>query len=434
MNPRYIWALAVLVIILILGFIFWPKGNSKPIEENVTVKTPLVKLSGGMHATSTPADGSGASAIQGDSYLKIPTEIALGNDTRATIYFPDGSEARLIEGTKMSIDKASYSSETETLNVGMTLSDGHIWSKIIELATPASTWEVKTSNTVATVRGTAFDIAVRNGKTSLVTMSRKVALTVTDPDTGKVLKENAVMVEEGKMIEISSDEIDLIKENRILNTKPFLLPEDPTKNGWFTSNQRIDLDLDKKIEEIKKEGVEGALLRDKLWQDVLPVSETTTGRLPEVKNDVDITPTIEDKSLPKTVEPVKNPVVEKREPVAEPVKRLADPIRIEVDSLTPYAELMEGQTHAFRATLFRSDGTREDVTLKSTWQAIGSIGSFVSPGKFVGKLDEQGQELGERTGTVAATWTDPVSGEGFLDKSPMFKVKFNPDTVDGRAI
>lgn len=88
--------------------------------------------------------------------FKIKTGLA----SKASIIFYDSSIIRLTENTEIKIK--SLSSKGGQIDVGVEQESGRTWNRVLSL-TGKTNYEVETPNTVATVRGTAFGIDLRDG-------------------------------------------------------------------------------------------------------------------------------------------------------------------------------------------------------------------------------------------------------------------------------
>ena len=103
------------------------------------------------------------------------------------------------------MEESSFNANSGKLIVRINLVLGRAWSKIISLATPDSVWEVRTSTAVATVRGTAFGMEYADGKSTVIGSENKVAVNAVDPETKKALKQEEVLIEAGKFVEIKKE-------------------------------------------------------------------------------------------------------------------------------------------------------------------------------------------------------------------------------------
>ncbi|MFH1180808.1 MAG: DUF5667 domain-containing protein, partial [bacterium] len=117
-------------------------------------------------------------------------------------------------------------------------------------------------------------------------------------------------------------------------------------------------------------------------------------------------------------------IPEEKTPVKLPAPSVkAAPKELLLETKQDLTKTVEGDLIYFQAIAVMSSGEKKDVTLEADWQVLGLIGSMAKPGVFRAKLDLSVSELGESFGTVIATWKDAQSGEIFLAKSPVLKIK-----------
>jgi len=187
----------------------------------------------------------------------------------ANIYFPDGSVARLSESTKITLVVANYNSEDNSLVAKISLSFGKIWSKILHLATPESSWEVETSNAVAAVRGTAFGMDYLSGKTRILGSEHTVSVHPIDFRTHKLIDKEA-LVDAGKMIEISNADLakimaqDFKFDSRVKVEAAGILRED-----WVTKAEKADRAIDLKLQQLQANGLSETKASEAVRRDII---------------------------------------------------------------------------------------------------------------------------------------------------------------------
>jgi hypothetical protein len=150
-------------------------------------------------------EGDEKTLLTNGDELEAGARIVSDATGRAIVHFADGSLARVGADTEFILETGSYDESKKTLTVAMQLVNGRIWSRIIELATPASLWEIKTANAVAVVRGTAFGIEYKNGISRVIGSENKVTVIPIDPKTNKRLEEAAVIITPGTFVEVTKD-------------------------------------------------------------------------------------------------------------------------------------------------------------------------------------------------------------------------------------
>ena len=187
------WATFFGLFAVVLGGIFLFGGDkSAPVDTGALPWVEVLK----------PGVFSAARELKTGDELRTPATIKTNSTGLANIYFPDGSVARLDSNTELVLEEGSYDGADKTLRVKMLLSVGRVWSKILELATPRSSWEVKTANAVATVRGTAFGVEYISGKTTVVGSEHSVAVANLDQNTSTILLESQVMTVADGVVEV----------------------------------------------------------------------------------------------------------------------------------------------------------------------------------------------------------------------------------------
>lgn len=336
--------------------------------------------------------------------LKTGDEVALGKmietDSKgiANIYFPDGSVLRLDANTKIVLDEASLDPASQGLSARIFLSSGRVWSKVLALLTPSSLWEVKTSNAVATVRGTAFGMTAFKGKTSVIGAEHTVGVQAIDPETRKTIGKE-VLVAPDKLVEVAEKDIPLIK-----NAKKELAVEKASAkilaDPWVKNAKDADKKYDEKIEQLRTGGVETKTLREYLRTNIrqeLKIEEPSKELSPErteSKND----------TIPQSAPP-------------------QHPAELAVRTSADLKNVTEGDRIQFRAIFTGPDGQAHDVTADARWAVIGSIGKVVSSGTFLAELGPDVSELGSAPGAITAVWKNPKTGEAMLAKSPIFRVE-----------
>lgn len=419
MNKRYIFIALGAVIVVFAGIFLSGFG---------LVKNEIEKEGSGSIEKGGWVEVLSASAflIENENGVEIKKPLATGDSIsegniletdskgKVAIHLFDGSVLRVNSGTRFTLNTAEYNKDSGKLLVKASLSSGKIWSKIIELATPDSIWQVETSNAVATVRGSAFGVSA-DGKTSEVFGSQhKVSVEVVDPKTKEKIKVQPVVVNGGTSLKISNDDIQKVKEiekrasaaspserEAILKTAelvfvPANISDRIKADEWFKGNE----DEDKKVEdEIKKAREEAGADREAFRE---MFNKKTKDQLLEVKSKKDdIINRENDDQNEKPVEKKKEEAQEQKTP-ALPVKW--ERLNIETKSLIN--DLTEGDKAVFRAVLHGVGGATRDVTSEANWGVVGQMGLVTGNGVFTAKLDPLISELGEGDGTVRATWKD----------------------------
>lgn len=421
--------------LLVVGGVFYFIGNSPSpasLPRAVVVSKPWVEVARGSVIGST---GSG-----GERPLKTGDEVDVGmsvftsSDGLATIHFPDGSVLRVDSGTRVTIEEAAFDRKTETVQVRVRLTVGRVWSKILALVTPESVWEVKTSNAVATVRGTAFGTEYISGRSRIIGSENEVRVGVVDPATGIVVERAVAIVLPHTLVEINDERVSMIRKSpEIFAAVP--LPDAIGKESWVRGNETTDEVFDQKIKELKGKGLEGRELREEfreiIGEEFFESMREEVNEEPQRSNDMsgvkgtDVGEASAEtqRASESVAAPPKTKTSEPATVVAPVVRDAPGPVSLEIVSSRRLEGIKEGTRVSFKAVVVLSNGERRDVTTGVSWRVIGPIGSIERPGVFLAQLDQSVAEFGLGSGTVVAVWKDERNGAELLGKTPVFNVE-----------
>jgi hypothetical protein len=95
-------------------------------------------------------------------------EVRVAEKSRIELRFADGTRMRLSEKSSLKMRELAFNKQTEGKNVKVDLEGGKLWANVKKLTTPDSSVVVKTSNAVAGVRGTVYQVNVNEDKSALV--------------------------------------------------------------------------------------------------------------------------------------------------------------------------------------------------------------------------------------------------------------------------
>lgn len=458
MNKRYIFSILAVALVLATGlFLRGTNQSNQKIElADPLVKEGWIEILSGKTFLIENKDG-----IESKKELNTGDSIVGGNTLetdskgKAEVHFLDGSVLRVNSSTRLTIKNTEYDKNSGKFVLEATLSFGKIWSKIVELTTPDSLWKVETSNTVATVRGSAFGISF-DGKTSEIFASQhKINVEVFDSATKEKMKVRPLIVGEGNILKVSDTDIEKIKdiekradaaapaerEVMMKTTELIFIPgkisQEIRANDWFTENESKDKKTEEDIQKAKEE-TGGDSVEFKKF-----LNKQTEERLIEIKNhqkDLNEQRDIEEKDLinneaVKTIETkgilkedilIKGKVLKEIgtkkavETAPEIVVEKWDTLKLEAN--IPLGDLIEGEKANFRAILSGATGVTKDVTGEVKWEVIGQMGSINNQGLFSAKLDPLISELGEANGFVVAT-REGINEEKIFGKSALIHVK-----------
>lgn len=225
------------VILLIIGGLFgvWKYLTAKSKNTTLAVESGRVEINGKQAR-------SGQTLAAGDSVKTF-------SSTEATISFPGGSELRLDENTEIKIDASSEG------NISIFQTLGRTWSRVINLLGVVN-YEVKSSNMVATVRGTAFSTEVTNDETNVDVDDSQVQASIGSSNS---------LIQTGFRARAKTGQKQIEK----------ILTPDSTKNSsWFTKNRELDRRL---LERLEKR-------RSSIWSMLGGIGEVSPEDISKLKN------------------------------------------------------------------------------------------------------------------------------------------------------
>ncbi len=403
--------IVIVLIILVAGFVFSKLSD----KEELTALPPADSLEVWVEILTPQAfeldakNGNTIRELQTGDELFAGAMIETSKKGFINLYFPDGSILRVSENTKFALENSSFDIANGKLNVKINLLLGKVWSKILSLATPDSSWEVETSNAVATVRGTAFGMEYISGKSSVIGSENKVEVAVLDPETKKAIKNSIVTIEPDKQVIIVKEDVEKIKTGKKL-LEVRAISAEIKKEEWIIKSKAEDEKINQKIEQLKERRLEMQEIKKEIRQDI---KETIKEKIEERINILDSKKNTVEAPMEKRAEKQ----IEKNPTVTQPG----------VNSLTivpdrALGEIFEKEIINFKAILV-DDGIKRDVTTEVEWRVVGFIGDINSQGVFMAKLAPDVAEYGEASGAVVAIWKDTETDEAFLGKSAVFKVQ-----------
>lgn len=127
----------------------------------LAASTTLTVIGGDVQVSH--AGGAFASASDGE-VLAPGDVIRTGPDTRAVLTYFEGSTVTIEPSSELAIEQALVEPNGDTIVV-MAQNLGRTWHVVTKLITGGSRYEVRTPAATASVRGTAFEVAVERGAT-----------------------------------------------------------------------------------------------------------------------------------------------------------------------------------------------------------------------------------------------------------------------------
>jgi hypothetical protein len=390
------------------------------------------------------ADGVTKSSEYKDGDAVVAGSILLsGAATHANIIFPDGSALRMDENTKITLEKASYDATSGSLIARATLSLGKVWSKIVSLATPDSSWEVATPHAVATVRGTSFGTVYQGGKTMFVGGEHTVSVFVKDPMTGKAITKASVEFHEHETITLDNTLVTKVAEAENSSSVPqnlqYFIPVTQTtasvrNQAWILDSQKEDAKLDTEVHQIQNSTLDPKLFRELLLKkieqdrmDRLQPKETPT----QTNGSTGASSNTQTGASSSGTKPATSGTQSSGSgstvggSSSSSAQNFTDVQSIAISTGSRvYSTLVERDTVTFQAVGILSDGAK--VTLPSnllSWSTSGGIGAISSGGVFTGALDSSVAEIGQAPGKVAVQFRNPQTGATMNASTDYFIVK-----------
>lgn len=175
--------------------------------------------------------------------LKVGDNVETGSGAQALINFFDDSVSRLRENTSLEITEMDINPENSMeTNILIKLNAGEIWNKVTKVVTQDSSFEVETYNTIAAVRGSAFDIKVDQevDATEVMVVEHAVDLTALNPLTGEFMSTTNVV--EGNRTRVKKFFDEDTDEDGLSNRDELLFGTDPNNpdsdgDGYLDGNE-----------------------------------------------------------------------------------------------------------------------------------------------------------------------------------------------------
>lgn len=201
--------------------------TNSSIDKQDVAKFNLYKEEGQI---SYKADSNSSYQDLNEEQIELPDKsfIKTSIGALAHVIFNDNSMISLDENTEIQVNYSATSRD-------IVQTSGNTWHRIQKL-TDNSAYQVETSNTLATVRGTTFGVKIENPtQTSLYVTESQVEVNQTALENGKKVKKATQMVNEGKHLGIPDFGGD---------KKPDLTDISAEKKNtpWFKRNKVIDED------------------------------------------------------------------------------------------------------------------------------------------------------------------------------------------------
>lgn len=460
MNKKFfifglIIIVGLIIVVLYLSFFLKQEKEIQSVKKDIIAKTWIEVLRPGVFELEKENETEIRQLQTGDELISASL-IASDDNGLANIYLPDGSVVRLNSATKIVLEETNFDEQSEKLVVRIKLLTGRVWSKILELVTADSLWEVKTSNSISVVRGTSFGVEYLDGKTTIIGSENKVSVFAIDPKTKEIIKDREVVISPDKFIEIRDEMIEDIKKDKeflTLSTKD--ISKEILEYDWIKRAKEADDQFNKKIDKLQQNDFKDKELRRKFRQQISEIifekkiekgekiegerieekrikgEKIEDGKEETIPPKVKLMPGGKEKISPtSSSEGFKKPIQEKTdqnqtiEKTENYLSLAPKPKALVIETASPLNQVVEGDRVFLKAILIMDDNSRRDITNIATWQVLGSIGRMEKPGIFLAELDPVSAELsGGSVGSIIAVWEDPQNNKNLLyGKTPIFNV------------
>lgn len=146
----------VIVLVLLAGGAYVAIGAVTQAPELPEPEATLTVLTGEVSIQS--GDDGVFQQIDQTAIVQAGDTIVTGSDGRAEIDFYTQGLLRVETDTTIRIQASDFDPETNTFVGSIFIETGRMWNRFFEFVSPESSYEVETSSTVATIRGTAFSV------------------------------------------------------------------------------------------------------------------------------------------------------------------------------------------------------------------------------------------------------------------------------------
>jgi len=168
-NKAYFAIIPIAIIIIIAGFLLFTT-TSDAVDAQLIIENGSVQVK---HFGSWADATNGMNLYQSDS-------IKTGDNTSASIIILKGSIIRLDENTEITIKEIIQGTE---INVTIQQDAGRTWNTVQKIS-GIDNYEVETPTTVASVRGTSFDVNVDNDGVTIVSIVKGIVnISITENGT-----------------------------------------------------------------------------------------------------------------------------------------------------------------------------------------------------------------------------------------------------------
>ncbi|MBD3238589.1 MAG: hypothetical protein GF332_03050 [Candidatus Moranbacteria bacterium] len=247
LNSCFIQAIAIIVLFGLIAYLgyyfFWPKQELQLPETKVlsVQGSALVKKSG----------QSNWIKLEKNFKLEQGDLIKTSYNSKATLVFFDSACAHISPDSQILLQDLFIDPATPARQqVNLKVISGKVWSRVLQLLDQKARYQVRSNNTVATVRGTAFDFIVSGDNVEITSVESVIQVDFYQDeqktqkiDNSEFLAENYQLFIDQKLLKTNSDQA-LIKK---------AIQADKLKSHRFQENIKLDREfIDYLIEQKNK--------------------------------------------------------------------------------------------------------------------------------------------------------------------------------------
>jgi len=151
------YLLPFIILILILVVVYIGLRYLAPSNKEEVVPEAQAVLTINKGTVEIVSENQKFKARDGE-YLKAGEVVKTGADSWVTVTYFDDSVTRLGADTEMKI--LSLSNANQGNEIAVRVEKGNVWTRVIKLLSPQSSFNMETPNTIAAVRGTAWETNV----------------------------------------------------------------------------------------------------------------------------------------------------------------------------------------------------------------------------------------------------------------------------------
>ncbi len=190
------------IILIILGI--WLLGNKKEPQKNTeinSIEQPVTVSPLEPTVSITEATSSTFAEIKEAVKTNVGSKIKTGSSGRALIESSSAHQTLIDYNTEITITDDSKSEKKTKI----ALVSGAVWARLGKVFDSGEYYEVKTSNAVATVRGTSFGVWYFNGLTTIAVTEGSIFLSAVDPKTGQTIPNSEVVIKAGEKATVNAE-------------------------------------------------------------------------------------------------------------------------------------------------------------------------------------------------------------------------------------